>query len=111
MIILIFATLFFGCVGMFAYALLYSRVFFDRYMKLNHPDEWHLLRAGHPAPMLSTDASREMARFRSRVNDDLGDARLRAMKSTSRWLYRCAAGLWLMGVLFLLFLKIFGAAW
>jgi hypothetical protein len=106
MTVLVLAGLILGSIGMFLWAVLFSRIVFDRYVKRHHLDVWRRLRDGRRAPMLSTDATYEMAVFRSRVNDDLGDRRLRSMKLTSRKLYWCAAGLWLLAVLSLVVLKL-----
>lgn len=79
-------------------AVVFSRYVFDSYVRRHHPDVYRRLTED-PMLMFATDASKEMARFRVRIDDDLGDKRLRTMKLISQWLYGTAVGLWGIAVI------------
>jgi hypothetical protein len=101
----VFAVL--GSAAVFVWAVIFSRFFFDRYLKRQHPIIWKRLRAGPGLHYLGTDANAEMAKFGARIDEDLGDPRLRKMKVISRRLYRFAVALWLLGVVSLVALKMY----
>ena len=77
-----------GCVIIVSF--IYSRFIFSNYLKRHHRTKWeHLVYTEpHGFNWFSSDLTNQLREFRCKSNEDLGDPKIKKMRTTSIYLFR-----------------------
>ena len=87
------AALIIGGVFVYQVALIFSRFVFGGYLKRRHREKWNELcsiDARAASDWISSDATRDMYRFRTKSRENLGDPQIHRLRWISKVLYSLA---------------------